>query len=926
VRLKKRLSREELEELAAKTKFSQKEVRALYSRFRRLAPYGYLNAEQFRNTMGVLGLTDNTFLPDRMFKIFDVDGDDALNFEEFATSLAVMIRGTEDEKLRLSFDMTAGVRGAKGITQQDFHQLIEACNAMLNSLVAPTGGAATEEDVDRLFHDLSSDEGGHHAHSSSDSGEETGKEVITWEAYRAAAQGDETFLQCLGLKPNNVTSRRQSAAAFGGGRSNLGKRDILRGHSGGGLPLQQHHSTGGSMASQSYTSQGHGPNTRYIVTQGQLDEIRSRVDRLQALMSSSKERQPNDLIASSGNSNLNSNLNGNGGNRELHSSNSGSGSGGAGANGAAQDPNKAVAKDEVADERWWTPLPKKAAPRISIPSQSGSLNALDEITAELDRVLGWCAVAEGGPTGNDGALTSMAMQLPMGPLATRAESSHAPESGQNTPARREVSRDSEQTDAVNFSRTNVHRSRTTKVVSGDSAYNTGASDNGDHPLARREKSFSATTRRTRKMHRLMGPRKGLAVHFGHENWNMVVSMMIGIRMAVGRSKHEMQRELQPCDFYMKDKFSIVPRMANVFDNTVSRRVTMTRFVDYAPMVFQRIRNSFGIQHDDYLRSVGPEQLLGNMVLGNLSSLSELSSEGKSGAFFYYTADGNYMLKTVSPKEYLLLKKMLKAYHDHIFSSPGTLLVRFLGLHCLSVRKARKGLSCGKTIKKLYFVVMANMFNTPYEIHRRYDLKGSWVGRHTPPDKYDPSVAQKDVDFQDAGECVRIGEERRSQLLKQLEVDSNFLASQGIIDYSLLLGIHEISGQASEADDAVSTEAFRMAASGKDWSTDHSAHYRDAPAGNAARHSLLTPGTPSSAHVTSAPREVPIHRRDSGGMLSLDRRTRYFIGVIDILTPYDTFKIMEHRLKSLRWDPKGVSCCPPGMYADRFNKFMHQAFA
>merc|ERR1719277_25587 len=108
-------------------------------------------------------------------------------------------------------------------------------------------------------------------------------------------------------------------------------------------------------------------------------------------------------------------------------------------------------------------------------------------------------------------------------------------------------------------------------------------------------------------------------------------------------------------------------MANILDNTSSRRVTMTRFIDYAPMVFQRIRASFGIQHDDYLRSVGPEQLLGNMVLGNLSSLAELSSEGKSGAFFHYTADGNYMLKTVAPKEYVLLRKMLKPYYEHINS-------------------------------------------------------------------------------------------------------------------------------------------------------------------------------------------------------------------------------------------------------------------
>merc|ERR1719313_2532094 len=170
-----------------------------------------------------------------------------------------------------------------------------------------------------------------------------------------------------------------------------------------------------------------------------------------------------------------------------------------------------------------------------------------------------------------------------------------------------------------------------------------------------------SSKKSRKRHRLLGPKKGLVVHFGHENWNMVLSMMIGIRMSVGRIKHEMCRELTPVDFIMKEKFSIIPRMANIFDSEVSKRVTMTRFWDYSPMVFQKIRANFGINHDDYLRSVGPEQLLGNMVLGNLSSLSELSSEGKSGAFFYYTADGCYMMKTVTNAEHLLLKKMLKCY-------------------------------------------------------------------------------------------------------------------------------------------------------------------------------------------------------------------------------------------------------------------------
>lgn len=40
-----------------------------------------------------------------------------------------------------------------------------------------------------------------------------------------------------------------------------------------------------------------------------------------------------------------------------------------------------------------------------------------------------------------------------------------------------------------------------------------------------------------------------------------------------------------------------------------------RFIDYAPMVFRRLRAHFGIDPGCYMRSVGPDQLLGNLVLG-----------------------------------------------------------------------------------------------------------------------------------------------------------------------------------------------------------------------------------------------------------------------------------------------------------------------
>jgi len=257
-----------------------------------------------------------------------------------------------------------------------------------------------------------------------------------------------------------------------------------------------------------------------------------------------------------------------------------------------------------------------------------------------------------------------------------------------------------------------------------------------------------------------------------------------------------------------------------------------------------------------------------------------------------------MLKTVTPKEFHLLKGMLMQYHRHISTHPETLIVRFLGLHCLRVMKKRNtGSISKKKAKKLYFVVMANMFNAPFDIHRRYDLKGSWVGRETPLEKQTPGVALKDMDFQRAGEKIKLGEERRARLLETLKMDSQFLASNNIIDYSLLLGIHDLKGGILSDDCAGDGGA------------------KPDQAGACPVVPLTTPRGTSVAQ--------PLHQRNAGGVVSKDRQALYFMGVIDILTPYDAVKRAEHCAKSIRYfySAAGISCCPPIAYAERFNKFM-----
>jgi len=115
-----------------------------------------------------------------------------------------------------------------------------------------------------------------------------------------------------------------------------------------------------------------------------------------------------------------------------------------------------------------------------------------------------------------------------------------------------------------------------------------------------------------------------------------------------------------------------------------------------------------------------------MFNANFKSLSELCSSGKSGSFFYYTNDGNFMLKTIRKDEFKLMKRMLHKYYDHLTeTNPDTMISRIYGLHKVIFYRKKH-----KMQKKIYFCIMNNVFNTPLKIDYRYDLKGSTLGRKT----------------------------------------------------------------------------------------------------------------------------------------------------------------------------------------------------
>ena len=95
--------------------------------------------------------------------------------------------------------------------------------------------------------------------------------------------------------------------------------------------------------------------------------------------------------------------------------------------------------------------------------------------------------------------------------------------------------------------------------------------------------------------------------------------------------------------------------------------------------------------------------------------------------------------------------------------------------------------------------MNNLFPPHKDIHETYDLKGSTIGRVYPEEKLEvaekegkPAPVLKDLNWIDRGKSLELGPEKSATLMMQIQWDSEFLKSVNVMDYSLLIGIHNIT--------------------------------------------------------------------------------------------------------------------------------------
>ncbi|KAG2765166.1 hypothetical protein PC129_g6000 [Phytophthora cactorum] len=404
------------------------------------------------------------------------------------------------------------------------------------------------------------------------------------------------------------------------------------------------------------------------------------------------------------------------------------------------------------------------------------------------------------------------------------------------------------------------------------------------------------------------------------------------------------------------------------------------FDDYSPASFRDIRQGFGINETLYRKAF-------------LATCHErLQSGGSSGAFMFYTADYAFLVKSVTTSERNVLLDMLPAYIRHMKQNPDSHLTRFYGCHSIEMY--------GQVFS---FVVMGNVIGRT-SMHQFFDIKGSWVDRNAPaipPGKtvictycsnafqygtnesceysirgnHLPHIVLKDNDFH---RKLRVESETAEALVRQLENDSNFLREQGIMDYSLMLSVHNTKYVVEHSMDSrkpsptkrkvnypvchpesndsflsIVTDGVDQTEASSDEDLDEVESGNRRKFNRNCRYSIVGQHDDSSFTIRdSTPlldRSVRLYNSVSYGPVDMASRTVdnskwigtrtlekrgyqacvvvgpdfYTLGVVDMLQTWTWGKRLERLWKTLvlRHDGLGISAAPPKLYADRFQRKM-----
>jgi hypothetical protein len=161
-------------------------------------------------------------------------------------------------------------------------------------------------------------------------------------------------------------------------------------------------------------------------------------------------------------------------------------------------------------------------------------------------------------------------------------------------------------------------------------------------------------------------------------------------------------------------------------------------------------------------------------------------------------------------------------------------------------------------------------------------------------KHEPKVTYKDNDLR---EKIFLEPEAAEKLLNTLDKDAEFLKSQGVMDYSLLMGVHRINYDVNipDIEDTMSTRMSISMMSNRDASMESEGERSSMIAARNATYRMpLSVGQVHGPHC-------------------------YYLGIIDFQQKFTYMKRLETWFKAAIYnrDPDGISSIEPAKYKERF---------
>ncbi|MCQ2819983.1 MAG: 1-phosphatidylinositol-4-phosphate 5-kinase family protein [archaeon] len=328
--------------------------------------------------------------------------------------------------------------------------------------------------------------------------------------------------------------------------------------------------------------------------------------------------------------------------------------------------------------------------------------------------------------------------------------------------------------------------------------------------------------------------------------------------------------------------------------------------EFAPDIFSYLRKIDNIDADSMINSLLPSH--------NITKISE--SQGASGNFFINSSDNEYMIKTIEYDDVnVIINLLIEKMADHFTKNPQSIIGRIYGLYRI---KSKSGLV---TDDSVYFILMKNVFGIFGEsVLCKYDLKGSKLNRETDVnDKQIESGVMKDINFLKIEGGLILDQEYTKKLNDTCFDDANFLASLGIMDYSLLvvkiaLNNDEMSALFGKFHRLDSEKNFQRMMSGPGQFTE-SENAMERQLRDVEKDTGEESKEYNKENLNFSLKSVPNLKKYIFPSLKPD--IMYILAIIDFFQLYNFNKKMETAFKRIKAEYHDISSADPQLYVNRF---------